>query len=354
MRRFLLLLLPLLLAPHAAPAQTGEINFLTDLLSPFPPGCIALDLPVEPASEDNTLFDVFVPAPGVNRNTLDNTVRVTIWRVGCPDEDFSVVMVRLQKVAGPDDQPVLVPQVFAEAGIVELPFHEAQLIGFPAVGNIGATGGVITQSGTTYMLGVDPLAIDGESEFTTDDYNDLFTLELFWGGFTPAAGAEEGELFEVNEYIPELDPPQFDVPVLHGRHSGQWIAQGVPNTGLVLQIAEQFSEQLGDINFVFAIFFTYLDGAPFWVVGNTGPGPAELGAIELDMFLFEGGVFFTDPDQPPSELINREKVGTIVLEPLGCHRIRVTHNFGEIGMAPGEMIFERFIRIAGYDCNPWE
>ena len=342
-----------LLVAQALPAQTGDINFLTDRLSPFPPGCIAFDLPVEPASADNTLIDEVINVPSINSNTLDEQIQVTVWRVGCADEGFSVVMVNLRHLLNGRDPnnvpPVVIPQAFAEAGDVVLPFHEAQLIRRPAVGNAGAAGGIITFAGDTFMLGVDPLAVDGATEFFPEDYNDGFSMELFWGAFSAAEDGEFGEVFFVDPFSPDLDPPQFDEPVLHGRFSGQWVAEGVERTGLLLQVAEQFD----DTNFIFAIFFTYLDGQPTWVFGNTGGEPAEPGTVELEMFFIEGGEFFTLPNQPAEDAFEQDMIGTMVIEPLDCNRLRVSFDFEQGGLGSGQIDFDRFIRIAGHDCNPW-
>jgi hypothetical protein len=180
MRRFALILI-LLVAGRAS--ATGEINVLTDLYSPFPPGCVALSLPTAPASSSNQLYDETVWVPSIGSAFKDARVRIRIWRMGCHDAGYSIVMVRLNKVSG--SNPVLIPQVFADVGSVNEPWHQAQLIRHPAVGNIGASGNVITESGTTFMLGVDPISIDGLTDFFPEDYNDLFTLEFFWGAYAP-------------------------------------------------------------------------------------------------------------------------------------------------------------------------
>src|SRR6056297_739879 len=94
-------------------AQTGELNLLTDLGTPFPPGCLSIDLPEQPRSPDSVLVDTNVAAPTINSNSRDGRVRVQIWRVACDDDDFSVVLVRLSQSGG--DNPIVVPTIFAEA-----------------------------------------------------------------------------------------------------------------------------------------------------------------------------------------------------------------------------------------------
>ena len=109
--------------PQAAHAQEGELNLLTDLNTPFPPGCLAIDVPEQPAGDDNLLVDQLVQMPSINSASRDQPVLVQMWRVACADEGFSVVVVRLDPVN--NDALVLVPQLFAGAGSVQNPFHEA-------------------------------------------------------------------------------------------------------------------------------------------------------------------------------------------------------------------------------------
>ncbi|PKL95733.1 MAG: hypothetical protein CVV18_04320, partial [Gammaproteobacteria bacterium HGW-Gammaproteobacteria-8] len=241
------------LLPLSARAQTGELNLLTDLNTPFPPGCLAIDVPEQPASAENLLVDQVVQMPSINSNTRDEPVEVQIWRVACADAGFSVVVVRLHPVN--DNALVLVPQLFAGAGNVQNPFHEAQLIKLPGSGNLGASGSILPVTGSSWMLAVNPVAIDLSTLFLFDDYNEEFTVELNWGSYSTAQ--PEGVRFVLDRFEATLDPPQFAQPVLHGRYSGQWILDGAPRQGLVLQIAERIVD-----NFVFAIFFTYLNDQP--------------------------------------------------------------------------------------------
>jgi len=349
MRVFILVVAVLLVGQVRA---TGEINVLTDLNSPFPPGCIALSLPDAPASADNTLFDEDIAAPSVGSATLDSTVAVTIWRVGCHDPGYSVVMVRLQAIDFPANSFVMVPRIFADAGIVDFPLHDGQLIPHPAIGEAGASSEVISPEGRTYMLAVNPTTInDEESFFLPSDYNDEFTVELFWGDFSPQA-APVGELFPIAAYDPAFDPTQFDTQLLHGRMTGIYEFEGIPNTGLQLFIGEQTD----DTNFVFAIFYTYLNGEPFWVVGNTGGEPPGFGALELGMLRFTGGEFFgLGPGMYDQSDLDIDQIGTIVIEPIDCQHIQLTYDFDQVGLGSGSMVGRRGdFRVAGYDCNPWE
>ena len=347
--RFIVILLTLVFSGKVA--ATGEINVLTDLFSPFPPGCVALSLPREPASADKLLWDEVVQAPAVGSSVANQDVLVQIWRVGCADEGLSVVMVRLTNLS---EETILIPQVFAEAGTSELPFHEAQLISHPAAGNVGAAGNVMFASGQTFMLAADPISIDGETFFSFEEYNEEFTLELFWGGFAP--GITFGELFPIASYNPELDPPQFDTPLLHGRMTGAYIFDRKPSAGLFLNIGELVTESGGELidkNFLFAAFFTYLDGEPFWVVGDTGPQDPGLETVTISMFSRTGGDFFTKPPSYTDADLETVPAGTITIEAIDCNNLRLDYDFDGVAGGSGSLTAERLIRIAGYDCNPW-
>lgn len=350
--RTVAVVLVLLMAGKAS--ATGEINVLTDLFSPFPPGCVAVSLPQGPVSDDNLLWEEVIRAPGYDSISLDAEVLVTIWRVGCHDPGFSVVMVRLQKLSGP--RPVLIPQVFVDAGEVDVPFHEAQLITHPAVGNVGASGNVMSEGGQTFMLAADPLAIDGQTDFLPEDYNGLFTLELFWGGFSPQA-APVGELFPIAAFEPTLDPPQFDRALLHGRMSGAYTFAGNPSAGLFLNVGEQLSEiggELVDTNFIFVAFFSYRNGEPFWTVGAKSPRAPGIGPVTMNMFAYRGGEFISSPSRYTQANLKEEQIGTLSLEVIDCNTLQVDYDFETSGLGRSSLLADRLIRIAGYDCNPWQ
>ncbi|MDX1625123.1 MAG: hypothetical protein R3323_01305 [Wenzhouxiangellaceae bacterium] len=334
----------LLLGAAQAHAQYGEMNLLTELGTPFPPGCLSIQVPEAPDSPDLLLVDSDLDVPSINSDVPDARVRLRVWRVACADDGFSVVIVRLRQLSG---DPVLVPTVWAEAGNVQRPDHSAQLLKVPAAGNVGASSNTVTLNGTSWMLAVDPLAVDGSTNFFPADYNGTFTLEFTWGDFSLVDPARF--LFTIDQFEPALDPPQFDQPLLNGRYTGQWIAQGAPRQGLVLQVAE-----LIDTNYVFAIFFTYLNDQPIWVVGNSQAQPQVPGPVAVPMFTLQGGAFIADPSQPPAQDISSSDAGSISISVIDCNTIRVDYDFGPLGFGTGSIDMQRLIRIAGYDCNPWQ
>lgn len=348
MRKLILALTCMIAGPIWA---TGEINVLTDLKSPFPPGCVAVSLPEGPVSQDNELVNEILSIPSINANQAAAQVRVTMWRVGCHDPGYSVVMVRLEKLSG---GTVLVPRVFAQAGEVDIPNHVAQLIRFPAVGDVGATGNVVSEAGITYMLAVDPFSLDGETTFTPTDYNDVFTVEMFWGDYAPSA-EPAFRLFTVLDYVPEFDPTQTEFPALHGRMSGQYTVDGLPYSGVVLQIGEQYVPDGPDANSITALFFTYIDGSPFWVIGSAANLEPGFDIVTLDMLELYGGEFLTSPpgSYTPEE-VDIFSIGTMTVEAIDCNTILVGYNFSEGGLGTGSFEADRLIRMAGYDCNPWQ
>jgi hypothetical protein len=197
---------------------------------------------------------------------------------------------------------------------------------------------------------VDPISTDGETIFLPEDYNDIFTLELFWGWLSPEA-APEGELFFIADYDPAADPTQFETQRLHGRMSGQYVFDGIPSTGLQLMVGEL----VDDSNFVFAIMFTYLDGQPIWLVGNTTGLNPGIGATEVEMLRLTGGEFFgLGPDVFFEDEVQIEVVGSMFIDPLDCNSLLIGYDFSPIGRGSGVLEAERFIRLAGYDCNPWQ
>ncbi|MDT8410466.1 MAG: hypothetical protein RQ741_12760 [Wenzhouxiangellaceae bacterium] len=328
-----------------AQAQVQKLNLLTDLGTPFPPGCLSIEIPDQPRSADTLLVNQVIGVPSIDSTTQDAEVSVRIWRVACADEGLSVVLVRLQQLNG--NNFVIVPQVFAEAGDVEVPFHEAQLLARPGGGNVGASGGFVSLVGETWMLGVQQASIDELTTFLPEDYNEGFSLELTWESFSPAQPVFFR--FLLDRFDPTIDPPQFEQQVLNGRYSGQWRLAGKPRTGLVLQIAEQL-----DDNFVFAMFFTYLDGAPFWVGGNTEPSTLEPGPVTIPMAINANGEFLSVENQPPPEAIEVTPAGQITLEVVNCNELNMAYDFSPAGLGSGTLKLERLIRIAGYDCNPWQ
>lgn len=325
----------------------ADINVLSNASAQFPPGCIALSLPEAPVSEINTLVDEVIEVPRGGGSEAIDDIRVMMWRVGCHDPGFSVIMVRLQNVGSGFLTLARVPEVYVEKVVDEPGSHRAHLISDPAASGVGATGEFIPFSGQTWMLAVDPIEDFVSNLFFIEpgDYNDVLAVELVWNPeqLVPTAVSR----FVLPPYEPQFDPPQFTNPILHGRMSGQYTFDGVPATGLQVLVGEQSD----GTNFVFAIFFTYLDGEPFWVVGSTGGEPIGIPKVELGMLEINGGSFFGLGPFSDSEL-EFDTVGSLSLEAIDCKTMRVGYDFSSIGGGTGVLEGTRFIDIAGYSCNP--
>jgi len=157
----------------------------------------------------------------------------------------------------------------------------------------------------------------------------------------------------VDVFVPEFDPlidqRVTAQPRFNGRYSGQWIVDGLPRSGLVLQIAEQ--PQASAPPFAFVVWFTYLNGEPFWITGNvnlTSTAPEEL---IIEMFSLEGGEFVTLPGTYTPQDTSVQPVGTMTLRPINCNSIEGDLDFTSSGLGQTSLEFGRLIRIAGYDCD---
>lgn len=187
--------------------------------------------------------------------------------------------------------------------------------------------------GTTYI-------VDSNNLDAIDLYNNDLNMQLKWSNqfFTAP----------IPRYEDDLDLPQSPNSIFHGRYSGQWVVDGLPRSGLILQIGEIPNQ---DRNFIFAIWFTYLDGAPIWVVGNVDI-PLGTHEIEIEMLLLEGGEIFTSPETYADDEVSVDSVGTMTLRAMHCNRIEGSVDLSRSGLGSKQnIVFNRLIRIAGYDCD---
>lgn len=196
--------------------------------------------------------------------------------------------------------------------------------------------GVDFENGISYVV---------QSLFASpDEYN--FPVEVILD-FGPSMSLDPQTVsIPVPSYFSDLFPPEFPAPPLHGRYSGQWAVEGLPRSGLVLQVAEINQNR----NFVFAIWFTYLNGEPVWVVGNAD---LDVGSneIEIPMTILENGGFITDPGSFTSEDVNTFSVGTMTLRAVHCNQLEADIDFSQGGLGQNSLVLDRLIRIAGYDCD---
>lgn len=348
MPRYLLAILMLCPALSLAGPQ---FNILTNPDVLYPPGCIVGDISNElppPEGSDQILQDVDIEVPIPSLLTdgyTSTTIRMVVWRYACWDSGYSVVLVHFERGDTITSPRIPTVRVYPP-GAGDNDYHRAHLVQHPEVTTMGAAGNVLSES-QTYILQVERETPFGDTTVDVDTYNDTFQMELTWRQF---AGTEDFAEYSypIWFYDPMLDPPQTAFPLLHGRYSGTWVQGGKPDQGMLLQVAELPD---GD-RYVFVSIFTYIDGQPVWVTGNSGGSMATPSQVEMQVYHVTGGEFFTaDVGEYTNEDIVYDPLGTVTIEPGGCNELLVAYDFTSSGMGGGILTFTRLVNIAGYTCN---
>ncbi len=124
---------------------------------------------------------------------------------------------------------------------------------------------------------------------------------------------------------------------LRGVTSGAYINAEMNDQGMLAFVGEN---QAGP--FVFWAWFTYLDGEPFWLIGNAN---YETGADEVltTAFRFDG-LNFLETDA----LANSNEAGTVLFHVHDCGAVHLTYDLGDLGS--GEAHMNRFASAAGQTC----
>lgn len=266
------------------------------------------------------------------------TYRVRTWRIGCHEPNRSVIAINFSLVSGDSQVP------YPYTRLIDPDTAEEHPAGLHVNGRESRYEGA--WNGQEQALTIFPSFPDGAtfvlipSTLAPEEYNQEWFLELEWED-------NSKDLLPIFSYEPTIDPPQLASAAFHGRYSGQWVVDGLPASGLLLQIGEVPGTMR---NFIFAIWFTYIDGAPTWVVGNTD---FEIGSneIAIDMNFIEGGEFFTQPGSFTQDDIAATPVGTMTVRANHCNEIEADIDFTSSGLGAENLTFNRLIRIAGYDCD---
>ncbi len=102
-----------------------------------------------------------------------------------------------------------------------------------------------------------------------------------------------------------------DSPDLGSDMSGLWNTAEIPNQGLSIHHGETSDRQ-----YLFVTFYTQMDGAPLWLVGQADYENGQQ-AIDMPLQVFTGGNYFT------STASQGDEVGTLSLRRTGCNSIEI-------------------------------
>ena len=311
-------------------------NSFTDQ-SVIPHGCLTVVPSVfEPPPSDVDHDETLTVLDEGNSAVL----RVRAWRIGCHEPGRSAIALNFKLISGRPEvrypTPVLVSQdaLPREAGL----FHFGRSDYYD---RLGFAMTMMTDQTTPSFVDGATLIVDAHAErITPEKYNSLLTLRLEW----PSG---EETVITIQNYDEFASMPQLPETPLHGRYTGQWVVDGLPRQGLVMQIGELPPDR----NYLFLTMFTYLDGAPTWVVGNTD-FPVGANSVTVEMFTLEGGEYFTEPlHSYQREDVTQQNLGTITIRPRHCNIVDADIDFSAVGFGHVSRRFERLIRIAGYDCD---
>ncbi|HKL49797.1 MAG TPA: hypothetical protein VJ908_01410 [Wenzhouxiangellaceae bacterium] len=305
--------------------------------SVIPYGCLKVVPAVRSAPPAETFFDTQVL---VADNGATGLVRIRAWRIGCHEPNASAIILNFDLGSG--SPAIRYPEVSLITADAEM--RPAGLFAFARTdfyNSRGASLEPMTDQLLSTLAEGFSFVVDTDSDaISKQQYNGSLELRLRW-----PSGLVVG--IDVPEFDPALDPPQFTDPPLHGRYTGQWIVDGLPRQGLVLQVGELPPDR----NFLFMTMFTYLDGVPTWVVGNAD-FPVGAASVTVNMWTLDGGEFFTEPlNSYAREDVIQEKLGTMTIRARHCNVIDADIDFSESGFGVVSRRFERLIRIAGYDCD---
>lgn len=127
--------------------------------------------------------------------------------------------------------------------------------------------------------------------------------------------------------------------MLDGSISGQWVAADMPDQGLTVMVGENASGR-----FLFYVWYTYIDGVPYWFAGNAFFEPGA-DSVSMPAIMLDGLEFLT----PTTDVANRTVAGTVEVIAHTCDEIHVVYDLGELGS--GEIDMSRLLGIQGRACS---
>ncbi len=148
--------------------------------------------------------------------------------------------------------------------------------------------------------------------------NEVSLLSIKNFGFRQIISSDNGQelyLTLTNEKTRTTDIYSLsEKPVLNDLINGAWIEPDVISQGLVIQKGRR----LDGSDYLFATFYTFDQGEPLWLAGDSNL-PPEQRELTMNLFAYNGLQLF-EYDQTA----NRELFGEMVLELENCNTIKVT------------------------------
>ena len=135
-----------------------------------------------------------------------------------------------------------------------------------------------------------------------------------------------------------LADDEAEASPLNGRISGLWTSEGLNDQGITLFVDE---DDFGP--FIFIAWFLYLDGEPFWLIGNT---PFDYGDDEVTIPIQRlEGLQFVEPGE---QTASRENIGPLIIHVHSCTELHINYDFGTLGSR--ELVFNRLAGVEGREC----
>lgn len=157
---------------------------------------------------------------------------------------------------------------------------------------------------------------------------------------------EVGNLYVADRagiYLLSDGAPKTTTRPLNGEMSGTYVVEGLPDQGFFVQVGQE--PPPSSRHFLFVAWFTYRDGAPYWLAGNAFFEPGDA-SVELVMQELEGPGFLDFS----GENATRNDLGTMRFTALHCDGFEVVYDLGADGA--GTLMLDRLTGIEGYDCEP--
>ena len=341
-------------------------NFIENPYTPYPPGCATLPLWQGFYGDYTKEFFVGkIELLDATRQGYSQTVNVRAFRVGCPEENRSVVMLEFTL---PDDKDPAstyygIPEVSAQydkgllrrSDSMRLSAEPNHWGSIEPAGDMQVFGAETRNTAEGYKRRwvfildnrTPRLSAPDESYMSPADYNQAFTLN-FASTLHPVIieVPSTASLFEGSWRIP-----------LSGRLSGNWVVEGASDQGFVIAISELVpdaaptSNELWDSPLVmFLSWYTYdVNGDLLWL---TGAAQFAMGDTEVTIPIEDvsNGEFMGD------KTADRKAVGSVTITGNNCNDLTLQYNLSDIGLGSGTKHLERLFSLetAGYVCRDLE